>query len=396
VLGIDDWAFRRGHRYGTLLYDHERHCVVDLLPDRDTETVAQWLQSHPGVQIVTRDRAECYADAVRQGAPEAVQVADRWHLVRNLGQALERFLDDKRLLLRQAAQQLAAQSAAPTSAGLDTQTPEGKPVRTVPARVLYAERLKQSHRQERLDRYEAVRQLWREGLSQSDIHRRLHLDRKTIRKFLCADLFPERKQRTPTQKRPRKLEAYEAYLRRRWEEGCHNVVELLSEIRAQGYQGCYTTLKDWVKPLRGSADILPPSAPLVTPSQVVQWLLRRESERSSRQIAVLEQLARLCEPFHIAAQLSQRFLQIVRQTPRTPQKQNLTAWLTEAFACEVAPMRGYAASLQRDQAAVEAGLSLHWSNGPVEGSVNRLKFVKRRGYGRANFDLLRRRVLNPV
>lgn len=404
VLGIDDWAFRRGHRYGTLLYDHERHCVVDLLSDRTTEAVAAWLRSHPGVEIVTRDRAECYAEAIRQGAPQAVQVADRWHLVRNLGQAMERVLDDKRLLVRQAVQELPAPitdlsaaaaelTAVPGEAAPNPVCVDETPL--VPARLPSGQRLKQGHRQQRLARYEEVRQLWREGCSQSAICQRLHLDRKTIRKFLRADVFPERKERT-SGKRATLLNGYEAYLRRRWEEGCHNVVTLLSELRDQGYTGGYTTLKDWAKRLRDVPPACPTAAPRVANRQIVAWLLRREEERSDRQKHILQRLSTLCEPFRVAAEFSRRFLDMIRHVPDVEQKQAFARWLEDALACDVAEMRGYAASLQRDQQAVEAGLSLAWSNGPVEGSVNRLKFVKRRGYGRANFDLLRRRVLNPV
>lgn len=390
VLGVDDWAFKKGHRYGTILVDQERRWGVDLLPDRTAETLAQWLRERPGVEIVTRDRAEAYAEGIRLGAPQALQVADRWHIVKNLGQALERFLDDKRSLIQQATQPSPA-SEEGLLPGAQEPSPEA-----ISPKETRTDLLKRCHRRQRLERYQEVCALWEQGISQVAIAQRLQMDRRTVRKFLRADGFPERKERASS-RQPRRLDAYGDYLRSRWEQGCHNGLRLLEELRQRGYTGGYTTLKDFLLGLRAPAASAALVAPKrIAPRQLAAWALQRKPDRTPKQAAVLDRLGALCEPFRLALDLLDRFLGMIRQAPRTDQATALQAWEAEAQECGIAPLQNFAKGLQQDQAAVEAGLSLCWSNGTVEGSVNRLKFVKRRGYGRANFDLLRRRVLQPT
>ena len=390
VLGVDDWAFRKGHKYGTILYDLEQHCVVDLLPDRTPDTLAGWLKAHPGVEIVSRDRAEAYACGIRQGAPEAKQTTDRWHLVRNLGQTLEHLLDAHRAVLKQTVQ---TEIPSPSET-LQSVPAEPSPAPSLRRQEVRLEQEKQQRRNSRVERYEQVQALFAQGWNIRAIAQHLNLTRRTVRKFALAPTFPERKERAA---RPGQLDKYKDHLLKRWQEGCHNAVLLTAEIRQQGYQGGYTMVGEYLTLLRHT-----PAVPQLQPRekvsvrQVAMWTLRREAERTPHQQAILTRLADLCAPFEAANALVQSFLTMIRQQPRADQTEALRHWLSETLACDVAEMRSFATSLQQDQAAVEAGLSLSWSNGPVEGSVNRLKYVKRRGYGRAHFDLLRRRVLQPT
>lgn len=393
VLGVDDWAFRKGHHYGTILFDLERRWVVDLLADRKPETLAAWLQAHPGVEIVSRDRAEAYASGIRQGAPNAQQVTDRWHLVKNLGQALERVLEGKSSLLQQAASPPQEADLPAHEALASAPTGETGTVKSSRSEQRLAH-LKQCHRQERLERYEQVRDLFAKGWTISAIAIHLDLSRKTVQKFAKAATFPERSERAA---RPCRIDAFKKHLQKRWQEGCHNAAELYKEIVSLGYSGGTTIVRNYLNTLRQNPTAVQKAAgEKVSVRQAAMWILRREKDRTPRQQAILETLGEIHEPFHIAHTFAQRFLEMIRQCPRTDQTGGFRELLSEALACEVGAIRAFAASLRHDQAAVEAGLSLLWSNGPVEGSNNRLKFLKRRGYGRANFDLLRRRVLEPT
>ena len=176
VLAVDDWAWRRGRRYGTILVDLERNAVVDLLPDRQAETLAGWLRRHPGVEVVARDRAGAYADGVRQGAPNAVQAADRWHLLRNLGDAVRAVVDRQHAAVRRVAKQVAEQRPMPTAAA---PAPDN-------VKLTAAARRSQASFARRQARYEETARLHAAGVSISRIAAQLGADRKTIRVWLQA------------------------------------------------------------------------------------------------------------------------------------------------------------------------------------------------------------------
>lgn len=314
---------------------------------------------------------------------------------KNLAQAVEQMLESQRPLLKQitgATETLQPEAEAASSTAGQPETPP-LPLATITAkrRTLQHEQHKQCRRLYRVERYQSVQTLFRRGLNISAIAAQLHLSRPTVRKLAQAAQFPERKQRAPC---PCKLTAYLPYLRERWNEGCHNAAVLFQEIGTRGYTGGYTQVKAWLRTRREQTptERLPPHDKL-SPRQVAVWLLRKEEERTPRQQGLLARLEEASAGFRTTSLLTRRFLTMVRQQSRQEQSAALREWLQEALACEVRELRAFARSVQQDFDAVCSGLSLSWSNGPVEGSVNRLKFVKRRGYGRAHFDLLRRRVL---
>lgn len=382
VLGVDDFALRRGRRYATILLDLETHQPIDLLPDRKAETLAEWLGEHPGVEVVVRDRAEAYAEGARRGAPAAIQVADRFHLVQNASAALDELLRGR----RRRVEYVARPAATPGSAEGDAQAP---------ALNRLAERQAAARTRRRL-RWARVWELYRAGRSRRGIARDLGLARLTVKRYLDTPLPPAPPPALETS--PTALPAltsptlrpYATYLQGRWLSGCTNVSRLYRELVAQGYTASRSLLAQVLLPWRSSrSGRAKPARPTVRRLSL-RWLCLQPPEHLDAD----ERLA-LGQALHDDPELAsgyrllQRFRELVTQRERSA----LPGWLADARASQLPPFVSLADGIARDQAAVEAGLSLAWSNGPTEGQVNRLKLIKRQGYGRAKLDLLRRRVL---
>jgi transposase len=388
VLGVDDWAKRKRHAYGTILVDLERHRPVDLLPDREPTSLANWLRDHPGVEIITRDRSSDYAQGAAEGAPHAVQVADRWHLLGNWREALQRLLERHPEQLRAAAKQVAD---ATTTAQTETSGEATVALSEPDSQASSLETESPRPRSAAEVRFEEIQALRQAGWSQRAIARKLRLHRRTVQRYARATTVPERG------RGPQSISSvlpYLQYLRKRWSEGCHNRLQLWKELQTQGYRGSYSSvhraLARFPHPRQGRA-IAPRSgeAPRLSASQAAWLLVRPAEDLTAQEEAKRTALCEKCSAAAIAYPLSQRFGQMVRAR----QAEKLDLWFTEAAASTVAELRNFAASLRRDEPAVRAALTLPWSNGQVEGQVNRLKTIKRQMYGRGHFDLLRRRVL---
>jgi transposase len=384
IIGIDDWAWRRGRRYGTLIVDLERaNRPIDLLPDRDAETVAAWLKSHPGVEIVARDRAGAFADGVRIGAPQAIQVADRFHLLCNLGDAVGNALNRHHRDIRAAAKAAtAAQPPAPvTVEPVDLPASTSKP----PTKRQQHSLDKQAARQVRFDEVVALHV---KGWSKSRIARTLGLDRGTVHVWLKTGRLPSWQQPPGDSA----VDVHGDYLRRRWDEGCHNGVRLWREIRERGFAGGASTVRDWIRRLR-AANPQPAgslSAWKTPSSRRAAWLVVADPDEidATERRFVDALIAGSAELAHFIA-LAREFRMMIREQ----QEDRLDDWL---LAAEKTAFAGFAGGLRRDLAAVRAALSLSWSTGPVEGRICHLKTIKRTMCGRAGFDLLRHRVLEAA
>ena len=390
VLGVDDWAWRRGHHYGTILVDLERRQPIDLLPDRESETLANWLCTHPTVQVISRDRAGAYAEGARQGAPDAIQVADRFHLFCNLTQALQRVLERLSSVLQgvQLREPSGSSSTTDDTGESNHQSqsavPEIKPkVSATPNRH---EQQHQQRREKRKTLFEAVKAACQRGLSKRAIARELGITRTTVRRFLRAKEFPER---APRQRRS-ELDVFREYLKNRWAEGCHNASQLCRELRERGYGGQRSRVKEYVRAWRAKSPP-PPKLRRALPNLrlVAFWLTKPTAQRSPDEQRWVEAVT--AERTEVAAveQLAQQFRQVFKDR----NADSLKTWLAASSASEIPELKTFSAGLQRDYDAVAAAVEHRWSNGQVEGHVHRLKLLKRQMYGRGGFLLLRRRVL---
>jgi transposase len=389
-LGVDDFAFRRGSRYGAILVDLDQHRVIDLLPDRDAATFAIWLEQHGGAQVdvLSRDRGGAFADGARKAAPQAVQVADRFHLLQNLGQALDRFLTREHHVLTHVADSISAATKEQATDG-EASSPETPAAPTT--------RLQREHatvEARRQARYERVVALATEGHSLREVARRTGVNR-----YVRAGHYQPCAQHS---RRPQGCDAFAAHLRQRWEDGEHNSATLFAEIQQQGFRGAASTVRQFVRGWRTGprcpgrrrrAEDAPGAPPRrqrrFSPRQTRWILLRPVDELDADERAYREALSQESAAMATAQALGEEFGRMVRERAHM----RLDAWLAAAIRSRISELVSFARGIQRDHAAVVAALCSPHSQGQTEGQVNRLKLLKRQTYGRANFDLLRRRVL---
>jgi len=394
LLGLDEWAWRKGRRFGTILVDLGRHRVIALLPERSADSTVAWLAQHPEIEVITRDRSKLYADAATRGAPQAIQVVDRFHVLRNLGEALEAFLRTKGPCLKDAALVLTAAtgSAEPSATG-DPDRSEQPPL---PLRRHETEAASVDYHRQRVAAYEAVHALHGKGAAVADIARTVGISRQTAYRYLLMSGPPTRRRRR-FERRDRVLDPYEGYLRRRWLEGCHNGMQLWREIRAQGFAYSSSPVSRFVAHLRQDPALRParrarsaltsvrgPSA-----REVALLFLRRPADRTDDEQAYVEHLLQEDATIAAAYAVTQDFATMLRQR----QGARLDAWIDHAAHSGIEDLKRFALGLRDDYAAVQAGLTLEYSNGQVEGQVTRLKLVRRTMYGRGTLDLLQQRVL---
>jgi transposase len=364
VLGADDVAVRKGQHYATVLVDMETRQVIDLLPGRDGDVLADWLKAHPGTRVICRDRAGGYADGAARGAPGAVQVADRWHLWHNLCGHAGKTAASHRGCLREPAED-------PETAG--QAQPAADPVPDAGVR----------------ERCENVRALHAQGHGIAAIARHTGLPRETVRAYVNA-ASPDELLSVLAGGLPSPLDPHKPYLGRRWAEGCRNARKLHEEISARGYRGSYRSLSAYLRPFR-KAGTLPPAAPVPPKTRdIARWILTSPENLDDQDKHELARARARCPHLDALARHVAGFAKMLTGL----HGDRLEDWLAAVEDDDGQPdLRSFARGIRLDYHAVRNGLTLPWSSGTVEGKNCKFKHIKRLMYGRANFDLLRKMAL---
>jgi Transposase len=396
IAGVDEWAWRKGTKFGTIIVDLERRRVVDLLADRVAGRMADWFRQHPEVEIINRDRDGLYADAARQGAPQARQVADRFHLLKNLRETIARQLGGFEAPIREFATEV--------EDCLDT--PEQPPiVGSDQCKTTAEERLRRHRRAARQAMFDEIRALYDAGSTVTAIAQKLGLGRRRVERWVRRIDMPERNAMAP---KPSTPAYFCAFLARSWAEGTTKVRHLFSDIRHRGYTGSYSHLARFLAPWRsscpsedGSSVDQEASAPVpmhvmdpmtgrrISPLVAAALCVKPRRQMTAPQIVNVDALKAASAEFITMRRLAMRF----RGLLRGGNAEKLDIWLKDARQSGIYGMQRFARALRHDIEAVRNAVLEPWSNGQTEGQINRLKTLKRSMYGRAGVDLLRARLM---
>jgi transposase len=379
-VGIDEWAWKKGSTYGTILVDLEHRRIADLLPERSVQSSTAWFKKHSQIRIVSRDRGKIFRAAANAGAPQAKQVVDRFHLQKNFAEALEKFFCHHKRLLKKVAQQLGGRTPLPAK---------------IPVLKASEQKAKDRHAQ-RVIRHKKIWELFRAGSPKVDIARIVGVSLHSVYRALEQEQPPCRPHWRSTH---HVVDPYVSYLTKRWNEGCHTALQLYQEVVAQGYTGSVRTIRRTVAQFRlhGAGPVTKqaitlPKAP--SPRNVALMIIRPAQKRTKDQTMFIHQLCKSDSTAAIACTLAQAFSSLLHNLEG---KSGLEKWKADVRASGIAELVGFLEGLTDDAEAVVNGCTESWNNGMVEGFINKVKWIKRSSYGQAEFPLLERRVLlHPV
>jgi len=375
VLGVDDFAFRRGLRYGTLLVDMQTGRPLDVLDGREQDVLAGWLDAHPGITVVCRDRDSEYAAAVRASAPGAVQVADRWHLWHNLdGRVRDTVAAHLGCLRDPVPEPLPGPSRRDLAAAAAAAQQAREATSPLVTRILAT--------------WQQVQDLHAQGAATTEMMTATGLSRGTVLHYQDAAAVQDLLAHAPG-RRPSVLDPFKDHLITRWAAGEHSILNLHAEITAAGYAGSYTRVQLYLHPLRAITPAAPKPAPAPRTSQITRLLLTPHAKLSPDQQAALAAARARCPHLDRLAAHVTAFAGLL--TSRKPGL--LDKWITAVTADDQPHLHSFITGLQMDITAVTSAIALDWNSGRVEGHVGRLKMLKRQTYGRAGTPLLRKRVL---
>jgi transposase len=401
VAGIDEWAWRKGLDYGTIIVDLERRRVVGLLANRSASSSATWLRAHPELEFVNRDRVGLYADAVRQGAPHARQIADRVHILKNFRETIERQLGRYEAPIRKT-------DGPYDENDTDATNPVGRPDQ--PFSSLTKEQLQLGRTDAgRRAQFDQVRALYESGITARVIAQTLGLGIRRVRRWVCRIDFPERNVMAPKLSTPA---YFGTFLARSWAAGTTKIRQLFSDIRHRGYTGSYSHVARFVAPWRAASsskkDIAdrnssdedartpprvrtldPMTGRQISPVTAAALCVKPRGQMTERQLANPIALKKTSTDFCTMRHLAMRLQALLK----TGKVKELEAWLSDAHSSDIHGMRRFVRTVRHDIEAIRNAVLEPWSNGQAAGQINRLKTLKRAMYGRAGIDLLRARML---
>ena len=362
IVGIDDWAFRRNHRYGTIVCDLERRRIATLLPDREIATVQAWLTDHQEIGIIARDRGGGYGEAAAKALPHAIQVADRWHLMENASSA---FLDAVRKSMRSIRAAIGATKVDPDL-------------------LTCAEKLQYEGYLRREETNAVIMRLAGEGVSIKEIVRRSGHSRKLVRQVMRGertDVFRVRQS---------SLDAQLPLLDELWASGCHNGAELWRRLHAKGFRGSLRVVGEWATRRRRAERASDQQLQKVPSARTIARLMTTARDHLTKSDTVTIAAIETGVPVLVEARcLIDRFHSMVRKKIEA----DLDPWIVDASTSVIA---SFASGITRDRAAVRAAITEPWSNGQTEGQITKLKLVKRQMYGRGKLDLLQARLIGAA
>jgi transposase len=393
AVGIDDWAWRKGSSCGAIMVELERRQVVDVLEHRSAYGTATWLRQHPNVAFIGRDRCGLYAQGGRDGAPQARQVADRFHLLQNLRQAIEAQLNrtstaTSRSILPRASDWDETDFVRPGG-------PQGQQGLAEHHHIIRDARLRS-----RWDTHQRIRSLQDARKPLSVIAQEVGLDRRTVGKWLEATAPPTRRPKALAPGSPNYFHEYPA---RRWSEGRVRGRDLFDEIKLQGYAGSYSHLERLLSTWRTMTSVAPEhlrtaethrlvdpaTGNAITPDVAAILCIKPRGQLSAKQAAKVDAIKTASSEFAAMRRFAMRF----RGLFRSGNTSALDDWLIDVGQSGIYALQRFARTIKRDIAAVYNAMTTIWSNGQAEGQINRLKTLKRAMYGRAGIELLRARML---
>ncbi len=359
VIGIDDWAWRRNHRYASIICNLERRRIVTLLPDREPATAQAWFAAHPTIGIIARDRGGGYGEAAARALPHAVQVADRWHLMENASRA---FLDAVRKSMRQIRSAIGAT--------------------TINAKLLTAaERIQYEGYLRREETNTTILALSKNGMAIKQIARQTGYSRKLVRQVIRGernDVFRTRQG---------SLDVHLPWLDDQWASGCRTGAELWRRLTARGFRGSLRVVGEWATRRRRAEKADAENLQRIPSARTIARLMTIGRDTLSKAETVTVAAIEAGVPTLVEArEIIAEFHMMIRRKAAA----ELTPWIDRARASLVA---SFASGVSKDEAPVRAAITLPWSNGQTEGQITRLKLVRRQMYGRGNIDLLQARLI---